>query len=54
MTNQQPSGGLMDPNFRYVRAEQTDIRLTFARIRAQQRERTSLLRLPAPTAGVRS
>ncbi len=54
VSNQQASGGLMDPNFRCVRAEQSDIRPTFARIQAQQRERTTLMRLPTPAAGARS
>lgn len=54
MTQQQPNGGLMDPNFRYVRADQTDIRLTFARVRAQRQASASVLRLPAPTTGARA
>lgn len=32
----KPIGGLMDPRFKYVPAAATDIRATFARIRAEQ------------------
>lgn len=31
-----PIGGLLDPRFKYVPAAATDIRATFARIRAEQ------------------
>lgn len=34
-----PIGGLMDPRFVYVPAEKTDIRQTFARIRAEQEKK---------------
>ena len=32
----KPIGGLMDPRFQYTPAVKTDIRATFARIRAEQ------------------
>ena len=32
-----PIGGLKDPRFVYVPANETDIRITFARIRAQMK-----------------
>ncbi|MDM0024112.1 hypothetical protein [Variovorax saccharolyticus] len=33
-----PIGGLLDPRFQYVPAAKTDLRATFARIRAEQQQ----------------
>jgi hypothetical protein len=32
----KPIGGLLDPRFKYVHSDHSDIRKTFARIRAEQ------------------
>jgi hypothetical protein len=37
-----PVGGLLDPRFKYVRSEQTDIRKTFERIRLEQQKGRAL------------
>jgi hypothetical protein len=40
---------LLDPSFQYVPSIRTDIRKTFARIRREQRSRTSLQMKPEAT-----
>ena len=43
---------ILDPKFRYVDSYSTDLRKTFARVRRENRERSSAARTGAPSARV--